>query len=251
MMNDKVAETVRLATVKILDASDRLLNNRKIKNVLTDDGSEFKQAFQNLLRQRNINGIISKSKLKAQIVERFIRTLKLNLAKAMAIYATKRYIDLLPRVLYKYNYISKHRTVRMTPYEASQPRNEAALKPIFNKVRPIVRTRFRIADQVRIVEDKNIFSRGWHSNFSPALYTITHINRKAPVTFKVADYNNNILPRAYYESELIKTKVCNFHLCFYFYISSMLDFFHFCVYITLVYSSSFKILICNRCQTIF
>lgn len=211
LIPDKRAPTVRLAADRILDASRQLIN-AEIRHVMTDDGSEFKTEFQNMLRARNINGYISKSKLKCTIVERFNRTLKLNLFKAMAIFATKRYLDLLPQVMHTYNHVSRHRTTKMTPFQASQWENEEILRPIYNKRRPPAQTRYRIGDWVRIVEEKTKFSRGWHSTFSPALYRIVAINRKRPVTFRVADYYNNILPRSWYESEIQRTRQPNYFL---------------------------------------
>lgn len=210
-LEDKRAATVRVATRKILDDSRNLIQS-EINHVMTDVGSEFRTEFQNELRRRNIHGYFAHNKLKASIVERFNRTLKLNLFKAMAIHATRRYIDLLPRVLHRYNYVSKHRTIKRTPFEASQWENEDNLKPIYNKIRQRVLSRYQLNNLVRIVEDKNIFSRGWDATFTPSLYRIVAINRKFPVTYKVADYRNRVLPRAYYEQELLRTTVPDYFL---------------------------------------
>ena len=73
---------------------------------------------------------------------------------------TNKYLDVLPSILEKYNNIF-HRTIKMTPKEASQKTNKgriyfSALKDKKARITP----KFKPNDQVRISKYKRKFEKG-------------------------------------------------------------------------------------------
>ena len=71
---------------------------------------------------KNITMFSTESELKAVIVERFNRTLKLRLGKLFNINGNQRFIDDVQRVVKSYNN-TYHSSIKMKPTEASKPKN--------------------------------------------------------------------------------------------------------------------------------
>lgn len=88
----------------------------------------------------------------------------------MSLNGTLKYIDLIPEILVKYN-SSRHRTIGMTPNEASKKKNEKMLlETVYTYSRPVVKPRFKIGDYVRVSKPKYIFSRGFYPSWSNELF---------------------------------------------------------------------------------
>ena len=86
----------------------------------TDAGTEFiNKKTQELLKQNKIEWFQSQNETKAQIVERFNRTLKDRMYKYFTANNTKRWIDVLPDLVHNYNN-SYHRSIKMTPVQARE-----------------------------------------------------------------------------------------------------------------------------------
>lgn len=104
----------------------------------------------------------------------------------MALRQSLRYIDFLQELVDRYNR-TKHRTINMTPLQASNLRKEKMLlKTVYNdKTRIRVKTKFNLGDDVRISNKKYIFSRGYTPQYSLKTYTIYAINNKYPPTYKL------------------------------------------------------------------
>ena len=70
---------------------------RKPLRLQTDKGSEFyKKLLQEYLKQQKINRFNTQSDTKASVVERFNKTLKQRLYRALTANATLKYLDFLP-----------------------------------------------------------------------------------------------------------------------------------------------------------
>ena len=88
---------------------------------------------------------------KAVVVERFNRTLKNVTWKHFTANTTNKYLDVLPSVLEKYNN-TFHRTIKMTPKEASQKTNTGRV--YLNSLKD---KKLKPNDQVRISKYKRKF----------------------------------------------------------------------------------------------
>lgn len=200
-IRNKKATTVAEATANILDEA-----NVAFKHCQTDQGSEFQGAFKKLLADRNIKHYHTFTGLKASICERFIRTLKQNLYRRMALRGSNRYIDILDEVLAAYNN-RKHRTIKMSPNQVSR-RNEKMLREtVYANYRPIVKAKYSIGDMVRVSKTKYIFDRGFHPSWTTQLYRIQRVNHKHPVTYTLSNFNGSeMVEGTFYEQELQRTK---------------------------------------------
>lgn len=200
----KTASEVATAAEIILDDSKRLIGS-EIMHIQTDQGSEFKGAFASLCKSRGIKHYWTHSPLKAAIVERFNKTLKMMIHKRMAALSSLRYIDFLPDILEKYNN-TRHSKTGMTPNQASKRSKERFLQQnVYKNTRPRVTTKYSVGDSVRVSNPKLIFSRGFHPQYSPELYKIHLVNRKYPPTYILKNWKDEIVPGTFYQNELQKT----------------------------------------------
>ena len=67
--------------------------------------------------------------------------------------------------------------------------------------------RFNVGDRVRISKFKNIFAKGYTSNWSREIFVINKINDIIPYTYNLKDLNGDEIIGRFYDRELQKTKL--------------------------------------------
>ena len=92
--------------------------------------------------------------------ERFIRTLKSKIYKYMSSISKNVYIDKLDDIVDEHNN-TYHATIKMKPIDVKDNTYINADKEINNKD-----PKFKVGDHVRISKSKNIFAKGYMSNWS-------------------------------------------------------------------------------------
>ena len=73
----------------------------------------------NFLKKEKVKHVYTFYETKANYAERVIKTIKLKIIKYLTANETFRWIDELDNLTYSYNN-SKHRSIGMTPFEASK-----------------------------------------------------------------------------------------------------------------------------------
>ena len=71
---------------------------------------------------------------------------------------------------------------------------------------------FRVDDHVRISEYKNIFAKGYTSNWSEEAFVIKEVKNTVPWTYVINDLNGEEIIRIFYEKELQKTNHQEFRI---------------------------------------
>lgn len=200
-IKNKTAATVAEATKQLL-----ALSKTNFKNVHTDKGSEFRGAFQKLMTDTGQNHYFSHSEMKAAICERFIRTLKQRIYKKMALRGNWRYIDVLDDIVKDYNN-TKHRTIKMAPNEVNKKNEKRLLNTVFNYKRPVVKTKFKVGDTVRVSKKNFVFQKGYFPSWSTELFIVHKVNPKYPPTYILSNFDGSeVIQGQFYEFELQKTK---------------------------------------------
>ena len=72
--------------------------------------------------------------------------------------------------------------------------------------------KFKVGDHVRISKYKGIFEKGYTPNWGVEIFTIDKVQKTKPVTYKLKDYQNNVLEGGFYEFELILLKHSDMYL---------------------------------------
>ena len=110
-----------------------------------------------------------------------------------------------------------HGTTKMTPFKASN--NSLLPSNNINKNNKIPRdsyhsfardsyhsfAKFQVGDFVRVPDKRNIYSKGYTTNWNRELFKIHSINKTNPVTYTLNDENGEIIQGKYYEQELLRS----------------------------------------------
>lgn len=139
-------------------------------------------------------------------MERFNRTLKNKMFKRFTFQMSYRWVNILDELLEEYNH-SVHSKICMRPVDVTKRNEKMILKqhfqPTFIKNK---NSKFEVNDQVRISKYKHIFEKGYTPNFSAEVFTIVEVLPTHPITYRLKDYQDNIIKGCFYKEEIIKTK---------------------------------------------
>lgn len=190
---------------EVTKAFKKIFKERVPEKMQTDKGTEFiNKDTQQLFKENGINWFTTENvEIKCSVVERFNRTLNGKVRKYLAANNTKRYIDVLRQLVNNYNN-SYHRSIKMTPVEASLEENSGKVYRNLFKEKVIHKPKFQVGDKVRISIYKSTFRRGYQATFTEEMFTITEVLKTDPITYRVQDLNNEDVKGTFYENELVK-----------------------------------------------
>ena len=168
--------------------------NSKVQKVLSDFGVEFWMTENN--------------DVKAAIVERFNRTLKTRMYKYFTENETRRYVDILPKLVRAYN-ITVHRSIGMSPVDAYK-RKFDVMQRLYTRSGKVVKKpfKFKIGDTVRISKTRRTFKKGYLPGWTEEVFTISARFKQASLPlYELKDLLDRPIKGAkFYESELQKVK---------------------------------------------
>ena len=202
-LKDKKGETVAAAFKKIFS------EGRKPKRLWVDKGKEYyNKSVKELLESKGIEMYSTENEEKSMICERWNRTIKTKMWKQFTVQNSTEYLDMLPRLVKEYNN-TKHRSLGMSPMEASKKKNESS---VFLKLYGDLRTshslpKFKVGDHVRISKYKRkVFDKGYTPNWSEEIFVVDTIQYTDPITYKLKDLIGEDIQGSFYEQELLKTE---------------------------------------------
>ena len=134
-------------------------------------------------------------------IERFNRTLLHIINKPMFINGDGNWVNILNDAVLTYNN-NIHSTINMTPVDASNNPDKVKYNFNFKNIKP----KFKVGDYVRNADKRNIFSKGYTSNWNRELFKVNEVLKTQPPTYKIEDINGEIIEGKYYEQELLKSE---------------------------------------------
>ena len=140
------------------------------------------------------------SKGKSFITEKFIRTLKSKIFKHMAAISKNVYFDVIDDIVNKYNNTIKMKLVDVKDNKYVDSMELHSKKEVNDKD-----PKFKVGDRVRISKYKNIFSKGYTSNWSEEVFVVNKIKNTVPWTYVINNLNGKEITGTFYEKELQKT----------------------------------------------
>ena len=200
LLQNKKGETAASAFEKIFKSG------HKPRLLWTDKGKEFyNRNVKQLLSTKNITLYSTENEEKSSVIERWNRTIKENMWKMFSANNNTVHYDEIDDLLENYNN-SFHRSVRMSPTEASKITNSkrvfANLYPdeIFQRIKT---PKFRIGDRVRISKFKRkLLDKGFTPNWTEEVFVIDEILNTKPVTSRKVDLQGEAVTGNVYEQEL-------------------------------------------------
>ena len=139
--------------------------------------------------------------------------MKRNMWKYFTANNTHVYIDILPKLVEKYN-TTYHRSIKSTPRDASKPENyEHTFSALYSTISKLItKPKLKVGDSVRIMKKKRMFEKGFTPNWSEELFTIEEVKPTKPITYKIKDKNSEEVKGSFYEQELQKSKQTIFRI---------------------------------------
>lgn len=176
----------------------------------TDNGGEFyNKHVKEFLKNSNVEHFSTDQELKAQLVERFNRTLREKIQKFMVSQNTLRYIDVLPDLLLSYNSKIHGSLKEFAPNEVNKSNEKKVHDLQYGDYLAEKRRnhKFEINDAVRIASYRKLFMKSYHKTFTDEIFYIADKLFTNPPTYRLRDSADEILIGSFYESQLQKVKV--------------------------------------------
>ena len=176
--------------------------HRKPEKLWVDRGTELhNEIFKSLLKENETKLYSTYSDLTAVFIERFNRTLLHIINKPMFINGDGNWVNILNNAVITYNN-NIHSTINMTPVDASYNPDKVKYYVKSTKATP----KPKVDDYVRNADKRNIFSKGYTSNWNRELFKVNEILKTQPPTYRIEDMNGEIIEGKYYEQELLKSE---------------------------------------------
>lgn len=176
--------------------------------------TEFQnQQFQQFCLQNQIKCFNPDTSIHAAFVERFNRSLQDLIYRHLTENQTKRYIDVLPKLVETYNN-RHHRMIGTSPSIAEN--DDTSHEEILNrasiyhgKIKKKSKNKeiiFKIGDTVRVSKIKNKFSRGYNEQQQLEIFKIKGIKTDSVIPMYVLETYNGLetISGSFYDFELVK-----------------------------------------------
>ena len=110
-----------------------------------------------------------------------------------------------------------HSTINMTPVDASNTPDKVSyiMEPAWQIISTSTKMKskgkpgyaqFKLGDYARNADKRNIFSKGYTSNWNRELFKVSEVLNTQPLTNKIEDMNGEIIEGKNYEQELLKSE---------------------------------------------
>lgn len=182
--------------------------------IRTDQGKEFvNQYFKKFLKKLKINHFTSTNQdIKCAVVERFNRTLKARMFKYFTAKGTRKWYDVIDDLVSAYN-SSKHKTIKMTPIEASTSDPQILFENIY-KVKNVddlyLKNKKLQLDPETTVRKKyklGPFDKSYFPNWTDETFKIkTKSDQPVKPVYKIADEKENLIKTRFYPEDIQKIK---------------------------------------------
>ena len=165
----------------------------------SDEGSEFtNEIVQNFFNDNNIKWHHTFNRdIKCSICERFNRTILNKIYKNFTLNNNTIWIKDLNKLVKEYNN-SQHRSIKMSPLNASKKSSENIVRKNYNFEITNKKPRFSIGDKVRISLLKSTFEKGYTSNWSEEIFIIYDIKSSNVHYYFLKDLNGEKLDGSFF-----------------------------------------------------
>jgi len=195
-------------TAEVAEAFERILKRAKgkVAFTFTDMGLEFMgKAFQDLMKKHGITHYVSRTKRKSWMCERVIRTIKTLLFKYFSHEKTKRWLEIIPKIVSTYNN-TPHSSHGFKPSSIKPKDVDEVFHRLFSKLAQIPRPppKFKIGDTVRIAKNRLTFQKGYEQSFTNDIFKIASlVPGSYPVhSYKLTTLDGEPVSSSFVDSEL-------------------------------------------------
>ena len=137
---------------------------------------------------------------KSVVAERFIRTLKTKIYKYITSLSKNVYIDNLNDIVNECSN-THHRTIKMKPVDVKNNTYIDSMELHSSKEVNDKDPKFKVSDHVRILKYKNVFAKGYTSNWYEEVFVIEKVKNTVPWTYVINDLNGDEIIGTFYEKK--------------------------------------------------
>jgi len=188
---------------EVAGAFEKILSEFPCNMVQGDKGTEFlNNDFQTMLIRYDVKFYTSENEdIKCAVVERFNRTLKEKMYRYFTANNTRRYLDVLPKLISTYNR-TYHRSIGMAPVDVTHENEQLVRVRLFPVKDKRCRWKFPIGHKVRISMQRLPFRKGYLGHWSEEIFIVKNRLCTLPVTYELADLKGESIKGRFYEPEL-------------------------------------------------
>ena len=187
---------------------------RKPEKLQTDAGTEFKnKTFQTFLKKENVDHFVTYNETKAQVVERFNRTLKQLMWRMFTTSSSYHYLDQLDDLVNGNYNQSVHRSIKMRPADVNENNASEVWNNLYrNLFKKPTKYKFKVGDQVKISKHKRIFEKGYLPSWMEETFTVAQRLPRDPPVYRLKEADGDWIQGTFYEFELQKVIETEKHL---------------------------------------
>ena len=202
------AEPIKNKTsVCVIPAFERIFKSSGLPlKIQSDKGKEFlNKNVQQFFKDKGIHHFTTENETtKAAICERFNRTLLNRLYRYFTFKKTRRYVEVLPKLVSAYNR-SYHRSIKRRPIDVSSANQEEVWQTLYNAPNPKRnKTELKVGDRVRLSTTRRLFKKGYLPSWTGELFTVKQVLKTTPTTYTIIDDHDEELQGSFYSNELLK-----------------------------------------------
>ena len=191
-------------SVETLTAFKQIMTEAKAKpkKLWRDEGKEFYGEVGKYLKTNTIEAYSTYGTHKANVVERFNRTMKNNMYKMFLYNNNYEWTKHLQELIDQYNN-SPHRGIqKYTPYQVYREGQMLDTMPEKPNLKP---PKFKVGDKVKISKQLGKFDRGYKPKWKTEVFEVKEVKKTSPYMYVIKDKNDEVITGAFYEEELQKT----------------------------------------------
>ena len=174
-------------------------------NLVTDGGLEFfNSSVRKVFDTYGINHYKTptRTKWKASVAERAIRTLKSRLEKYFKTNKTRKWTNILAQFVKNYNSVP-HSSHGLPPQDVSSENREYVYKQLYPHADLTIVCKLKVGDRVRKIREKSEFEKGYTENWSEEIYIIhKQLQSNLVCWYKIKSQDGKVLPGIWYYYQL-------------------------------------------------
>ena len=182
------------------------------KNLITDGGKEFfNSSVAKVFQNYGINHYKTptKTKWKASMAERAIRTIKNRLQKYFTKSKNHIWINVIDQVVTNYN-ATPHSAHGLPPQDVTDENRDEVYKRMYPDNNLTIVCKLKKGDKVRILKEKTEFEKGYTQKWSDEIYRIKKVRQSSGVCwYKIEDHTSTEIKGIwyYYQLNLVASNV--------------------------------------------
>ena len=202
-------------SLEVVSKFKDLFKRRKPAKLRTDKGLEFQNKLLKALCKKYDVLFFSSENLdvKCAVAERVIGTIKRKLFRYFTKNGTRRYVDILDKIIHAYNN-SYHRSIKMRPNDVVHENESTVFKNLYGTENKLdvffqkkIAPKLKVGDTVRQKYSLSTLDKSYYPLWTDMVYTINKVHGKVTKPQYELALDGNVFKKKFYPEEVQKVLV--------------------------------------------